>query len=64
MKIKLPRKRKKRYIKKPSPGDYLTFIIINEMLYEKNPLKCNTRFSDCNSQLTMRKGKYVPKFNY
>ena len=40
MKNKLPRKRKKAFIKNSSRGNYLAFQIINEIAFEEN------RYSD------------------
>lgn len=46
MKIKLPRKRKKAYIKKYSRVDYVAMTIIAEILYEEKPIKKNTRYPE------------------
>jgi hypothetical protein len=42
-KIKLPRRRKKRYIKKHGAGNYIENVIINEILREEGK-NCAERF--------------------
>jgi len=44
MKIKLPRKRKKAYIKEKGKPEYLGMRLCNEILYEEKPIKKHTRF--------------------
>lgn len=38
-KIKLPRKRKKNYIKKHGRSDYLLMVMSNEILFEDKPYR-------------------------
>lgn len=46
MKIKLPRKRKKAFIKTRGRSDYYSATLINEVLYEENPVKKNTKYPE------------------
>lgn len=46
MKIKLPRKRKKAYIKAHGFQEYVAATIIAEILYEENPVKKNTKYPE------------------
>jgi hypothetical protein len=46
MKIKLPRKRKKAYLKKHTYADYVANTIIAEILYEENPVNKNTKYPE------------------
>ena len=45
-KIKLPRKRKKAYIKAKDRLDYMSIQITNEVLYEGKPIKRHTKFAE------------------
>lgn len=44
IKIKLPRKRKKRMVKELGAQTYFSQQIISEILYEEKPIKLNTKF--------------------
>jgi hypothetical protein len=46
MKIKLPRKRKKRFIKAKSRYDYHMCCIANEVLFEEIPWRSRTKFPE------------------
>lgn len=46
MKIKLPRKRKKQYLKIHGAVNYLGMQMVNEIKYEDEPIKKNTQFPE------------------
>jgi len=46
MKIKLPRRRKKAYIKAHSRYDYIMLKLTNEVLYDDLKIKSRTKFPE------------------
>ena len=68
-KIKLPRKRKKAYIKARSGDDYFSMTLIGEVNYEDDPQKKYTKYpefkTDANGILQYnRKRKPIVAFNW
>ena len=60
MKIKLPRKRKKAYIKKHSRYDYIMMSITGEVLFEETGKKDCLKFPEFSAKPT--RGKYKVLF--
>ena len=59
-KIKLPRKRKKAYIKKYGYGEYYATKIVSTLLYKRDPIKKNTRFPE----FKIERRKLIVLFNW
>jgi len=59
--IKLPRKRKKAYIKAKGIIEYFGMTIANEPLYEDKPFKSSTKYPEYGK---FYRGKPTIKFNW